>query len=58
MHLSVDEHLGLGYIYVLAIIYSSAMNIEVHVSFWIRVFSRYMPRNGITGSYGNSILVF
>ena len=27
----------------------------VHVSFWIRVFSRYMPRSWIAGSYGNSI---
>ena len=33
IHLSVDEHLGLGYIHVLAIINSAAMNIEVHVSF-------------------------
>ena len=36
------------------------MNIEVHISFWIRVFvfSGYMPRNGIAGSYGNSIFSF
>ena len=25
------------------------MNIGVHVSFWIMVFSRYMPRSGIAG---------
>ena len=32
----------------------------MHVSFQIRVFSRYMPRSGIAGSYGESIfsLVF
>ena len=36
------------------------MNIGVHVSFQIRVFvfSRYMPRSGIAGSYGNSIFSF
>ena len=34
------------------------MNIGVHVSFWIRVFSGYMSRNGIAGSYGNSIFSF
>ena len=31
------------------------MNIEMHVSFQIRVLSGYMPRSGISGSYGNSI---
>ena len=30
------------------------MNIGVHVYFQIIVFSRYMPRGGIAGSYGNS----
>uniref|UniRef100_A0A8D1FCB8 Uncharacterized protein n=1 Tax=Sus scrofa TaxID=9823 RepID=A0A8D1FCB8_PIG len=29
------------------------MNIGVHVSFQITVFSEYMPRSGIAGSYGN-----
>ena len=28
------------------------MNIGAHVSFWIMVFSGYMSRNGISGSYG------
>ena len=37
-------------VYVLAIIKSSSMNNEVHVSFQIRVFSGYMSRSGITGS--------
>ena len=30
----------------------------VHDSFWIMVFSGYMPRSGIAGSYGNSIFSF
>ena len=36
------------------------MNIGVHVPFHIRVFvfSGYMPRSGIAGSYGNSIFSF
>ena len=28
--------------------------IGVHVSFWIRVFSKYMPKSGTAGSYDNS----
>ena len=34
------------------------MNIGVQESFQIRVFSRYMPRSGIAGSYGNSMFYF
>ena len=52
----VDGHLGC--FHVLAIVNSAAMNIGVHVSFQTIVFSRYMPRNGIAGSYGNSIFSF
>ena len=39
---------------------SSAMNTEVHISFQNRdfVFSRYMPRNRIAGSYDSSIFSF
>ena len=40
---------------VLAIVNSAALNIGVHVSFQIRVFSRYIPKSGIAGSYGNSV---
>ena len=43
---------------VLAIVNSAAMNTGVQVSFQIRVFSRYMPRNGIAGSWGESIFSF
>ena len=53
---SVNGHLNS--FHVLAIVNSAAMNIGVHVSFWIMIFSRYMPRSGIAGSYGNSIFSF
>ena len=58
MHSSVDGHLGC--FHVLAIVNSAAMNIRVHVSFQIRVFvfSGYMPRSGIAGSFGSSIFSF
>ena len=52
----VDGHLGC--FHVLAIVNSAAMNIGVHVSFWIRVFSGYMPRSGVAGSYGSSSFSF
>ena len=58
IHSSVDGCLGC--FYVLAISDSAAMNIGVHVSFQIRIFifSGYMPRSGVTGSYGNSVFSF
>ena len=37
-------------------IVSKAVNIGVHRPFWIRVLSRYRPRSGIAGLYGNSVL--
>ena len=56
IHSSVSGHLG--DFQVLAIVKSAAVNIGVHVSFCIRVFSRYMPRSGIAGSYSNSTFSF
>ena len=53
---SVNGHLGC--FHVLAIVNSAAMNIGVHVSFGIQVFSGYKPRSGIAGSYGSSIFSF
>ena len=56
IHSSVDGHLGC--FHVLAIVNSAAVNIGVHVSFRITVFSGYMPGSGIVGSYGSSVLIF
>ena len=46
--------------HVLAVINNTAVNIGLCVSLWNRVFvfSGYVPRNGIVGSYGNSIFSF
>ena len=46
------------FICVLAIINTAAMNIGMHVSFWIMTFSGYMSNSGIKGPYGNSIFSF
>ena len=53
IHSSVSGHWGC--FHVLTVMNSASMNMRVHVSFWIIVLSRYMPRSGSTGSYGNSI---
>ena len=42
----------------MAIVNSAAVNIEMCVSFQIVVFSRYMLRSGIAGSYDNSRFSF
>ena len=53
---SLSGHLGC--FHDLAIVNSAAMNIGVHVSFWIMVFFGYMPGSGIAGSYGNFMFSF
>ena len=52
----VDKDLGC--FHVLTIVNSAARTNGVHVSFQIIVFSRYMPRSRIAGSYGRSIFSF
>ena len=48
LHSSVSG--SLGSVHVLAIVNSAAVNIGVHISFQIMVFSGYMPRSGILES--------
>ena len=52
IHSSADGHLGC--FYVLAIVNSVAMNIEIHVFLSILVSSVCIPRSGIAGFYGSS----
>ena len=52
IHSSVNGHSGC--LHVLAIVHSGTINMGVHVSFWIMVFSRNMPRRRTAGSYGSS----
>ena len=49
IHSSVGGHLGC--FHVLAVVNSAAMNIGVHISFRVFIFSGYMPRSRIAGSY-------
>ena len=56
IHSSVDGHLGC--FHVLAIVNRAATNIVVHDSFWIMLFSGYMPSSEIAGSYGSSVFSF
>ena len=53
IHSSVDGHLGC--FYVLATVNSAAVNNGIHVSLSILVSPGYMPRRGISGSYGGFI---
>ena len=53
---SADGHLGC--FHILAKTNSAAMNIGVHVSLSDLVSLVCMPRSGIAGSYGSSILRF
>ena len=48
LHIKTYRHLGC--FHVLAIVNRAAVNIVVRDSFWIMVFSGYMPSSGIAGS--------
>ena len=45
MQSSISGHLGC--FHVLAIVNKAAVNVGIHVSFRVIVFSRYMPRSGL-----------
>jgi len=55
-HSSVDIHLGC--FHVMSVVNSAAVNIQVHVSFSLKVLSDCKPRRGISGSYDSSIFSF
>ena len=58
IHSFIHGHLGC--FYVLAIVNNAAMNMGVHIAFQDAAFSYfgYIPRIGIAGSHGSSILNF
>ena len=56
IHSSVDGHLGC--FHVLAIVNNASVNIGVHVSFSILVYSGYMPSSGIGSHMVVLFLVF
>ena len=53
---SVDRCLGC--LHVLVIVNSAAMNIRMHVTFWVTLLSKYTSRHRTVGSYGKSIISF
>ena len=58
IHPSAIGHLGC--VHVLAIVNSAAVNMGVHISFWIIILSGYMPKSriAINRSHGSSIFSF
>ena len=56
IHSSADGYLDC--FHVLTFVNSAAVNIGMHVSFQITIFSGYMFRSGIAESYGSSIFSF
>ena len=57
IHSSVDGYLG--WFLIFDIVNNAAVNTSVSIGFWISVFfSLDISRNGIAGSYGNSIFIF
>ena len=55
IHFSVSGHLS--WLHVFAIVNSAAVNTEVHVSFQIMFFSKYMLRTGLQGHMADLFLI-
>ena len=53
---SASGHVGC--FYVLAAVYSTAVNVGMHVSFSLKALSGYMPGSEIARSYGSSVFSF
>ena len=49
---------NLGCFHALAIVNSAAVSVGVHVSFWIRILLKYIPRSGISGYMATLFLFF
>ena len=58
IHSSVSGLLECFQVVSMATVNSAAMNIAVHVSFQIKIFSQYTPRSGTAGLCGGSISSF
>ena len=56
IHSPVDGHLGC--FHTLAVVNNAAITMEMQVQISVLVFSRYIPRSAIVGSYGSSIFSF
>ena len=56
IHSSVNEHLGC--FHVLAIVNNAAVNIGIHIPFWIIVFSRYIPGVELLDHMGTLFFIF
>ena len=56
IHSSVIGHLGC--LHLLAIVNSAALTLGCMDFYEFRVFSKYVPRSGFAGSYGNALFSF
>ena len=56
MHSSVDGHLG--WFHVVVNVNSAAVNIGVHISYQVMIFSGFISRSGVSESYGSSLFSF